>query len=336
MCVIVAKKIRLHGTDVENWFLFKCRDRIYDPEYSFRFLKGRGIESVFLVDEISSWTEGTNSVGISLVNTALQNHQDQSVGEAGGPVYPNRDGIIVRQCLKMKDIKEVVETIKRELLLGNTFVTDGDRLFVIEIAIKAEAVERATNAIDDIKSIKFASEIQHKIMQGIHTEDYLVKAVEIRDPKIDLVVRTNHGVLISQAGYQKSDKDLTGYESSMARYKHTYDAIKDLDKDTHPFQILTIIKNLGQDDVDENPKNRPVRNKGWSKYYTSCVVMLTPTGTLFVVPIDCKFKTTDHKHLNQKHKVGVVILPKDMPLFENIGRKTLGDFIKISEYEKYL
>ena len=145
MCVIVAKKIRLHDTGVTNWFLYKCRDRVYVPNYSFRFIKKKGVESINLIDQINDWTEGVNSAGIMIVNTALQNHADEIQGDSGDPTNPrhkNRDGIIVRQCLKMTDIKEVVDTIKNELLLGNTFVSDGKRLFVIEIAIKADAVTR--------------------------------------------------------------------------------------------------------------------------------------------------------------------------------------------------
>ena len=33
MCVIAAKKVKLKNSDVENWFLYKVRDRNYDPEY---------------------------------------------------------------------------------------------------------------------------------------------------------------------------------------------------------------------------------------------------------------------------------------------------------------
>jgi len=339
MCVIVAKKIRLQNSDVRNWFLYKVRDRVYVPEYNIRFLRKRGVEAVYLVDNVNDWTEGVNSAGIMLVNTALQNHADEIQGDAGDPLNPkhkNRDGIIVRQCLKMTNIKEIVQTIKDELLLGNTFVSDGDRLFVIEIAIKAEAIVRATEAIKDIDSIKLAADVQHQIMKGIHPEDYLVKSTEIRDKDIDLVVRTNHGVLVPEAGYQKSDPDTVGYQSSLSRYNIAYKMMKGMDQDTHPFEILTVIKNLGHDDVHENPKNRPIRNKGFSKYFSGCVVMLTPTGTLYVVPIDCTFATTDFRHINQDHKVSVIILPKDLPLFEKIGRPKLGDFVKIGEYEKFL
>ena len=339
MCVIVAKKIRLQNSDITNWFLYKVRDRVYVPTYSIRFLKKHGVESIYLIDQINDWTEGVNSSGIMIVNTALQNHADEIQGDQGDPLNPrhkNRDGIIVRQCLKMKKIEEVVQTIKDELLLGNTFVSDGYRLFVIEIAIKEEAVTRATDAIKNIDDIKYAADVQNLIMKGINPEDYLVKSTEIKDKKIDLVVRTNHGILVPEAGYQKNDTDPVGYKSSVARYKHAYEAIKDMDQDTHPFEVLTVIKNLGQDDVDENPKNRPIRNKGRSKYFSGCVVMLTPTGTLYVVPIHCTFATTDFKHINDNHDVSVIILPRDLPLFESIGRPKLGDYVKMSQYEKLL
>ena len=187
MCVIVAKKIRLQNSDITNWFLYKVRDRVYVPTYSIRFLKKHGVESIYLIDQINDWTEGVNSSGIMIVNTALQNHADEIQGDQGDPLNPrhkNRDGIIVRQCLKMKKIEEVVQTIKDELLLGNTFVSDGYRLFVIEIAIKAEAVTRATDAIKNIDDIKYAADVQNLIMKGINPEDYLVKSTEIKDKKI--------------------------------------------------------------------------------------------------------------------------------------------------------
>lgn len=338
MCVIIAKRIKLHKSNKRNWFLYKIRDRVYGPTYNVKFSKKGPIESVFLVDNVNDWTEGVNSAGIMIVSAALQNHADEKDGEENPdptkPMHVSRNGLILRQCLKMNTIEKVVNTLKDEFFTGSTFISDGDRLFVLECYIKQEAIDRETEAIENIDDIKWASEITQMIMKGIKREDYVVKSVEIKGD-IDLVVRTNHGITLPEAGYQKSDEDVVGYKSSHARYNHAYEAIKGLDENTHPFEVLTIIKNLGSDDVDKDPKMRPIRIKGPTEFFSGCVVMLTPTGTLFVVPLECEFEDVDFDKLNADRKVSIVILPRNLPLFEG-SRRSFAEYNKIKDYETFL
>lgn len=335
MCVIVAKRIRLHGTDKRNWFLYKIRDRVYKPEYDVAFDKQKGVESIYLTDNVNDWTEGCSSSGMMIVSAALQNHADEKDGEENPdptkPMKVSNNGKMLRRCLAMKKCEDVIKEMKDSLFTGNTFVSDGDRLFVLECYIKQSSIDREMAKIN-VDDYKFTSEIHQAMMKGIKREDYVMKSVQITDS--DLVVRTNHGILLPEAGFQKDDEDPVGYKSSHSRYNYVYDAMSDLNEETHPFEILTILKNLGSDKVDKDPKMRPIRIFGATEYFSGCVVLLTPTGTLYVVPIECTFATTNFRQVNQDKKVAIVVLPRDMPLFE--GRRGMYERIKVQEYEKYL
>jgi len=336
MCVIVAKRINLYNSDKKRWFLYKIRDRVYRPTLDTKISSKDGVESVFLIDTVNDWTEGVNSHGIMIVSSALQNHADEKDGEENPdptkPMRVSRNGFILRQCLRKKNIKDIIHILRSELFTGNTFISDGDRLFVMECYIKQDAIDRETDSIVDIESIKFASEIHQIVMKGIKSNDYVVKVVEITDS--DLVVRTNHGEILPEAGFQKTDEDPDGWKSSKSRYQIVYDSMDDMDEKTHPFEILTILKNLGDKKVHKDPEMRPIRIFPDTKYFSGCIVMLTSIGSLYVLPIECDFKSggTDP---NKENGVSVVILPKRLPLFES-GRRCLVDHINIQQLENQL
>lgn len=326
MCVAVAKKIKLKNSGAENWFLYKIRDRAYDPKYTVKFNSVGEIQAVFLVDDDTDWTEGVNSAGIMLVSTALQNHEDKkddgSKGKKSGSSKPTRNGVILRQVLRMAKLDDVVNTLKEELFTGNTFVSDGKRLFVLEISIKSKNVDKKEK--DFMKNIDTSEmdndEIKSLVMKNIQPEDYSVVVKELTKSKETLHIRTNHGILDSSAGYQPKDGD--GYESSTKRYKHVMDTLSKFDDNDHPFEYLTALKNLSRNTVDKDKENRPVRlPDNDSGYWSGTIVMLTPTGTMFTIPLHAKFNDTNFNRIYKERKVHFVLLPKDLPLFEGIYKK---------------
>ena len=65
-CIAIAKKF---GNDI---VLGKNRDRNYNPNLKVvRELDGYGTEVCYVIDEDTDWSEGMNSYGIGLVNSAL-------------------------------------------------------------------------------------------------------------------------------------------------------------------------------------------------------------------------------------------------------------------------
>jgi len=321
MCVIIAKKLSLKASQTannkprESWFLFKIRDRSYAPEYSLDIETFGKDEVLFLIDKDTRWTEGVNSNGLMMVSAALDNHtdlEDNGSSTRGAGQKEKLDAL--RKGMTAKNIDSGVKALTDNRFIGTTFVSDGVRMIIVEIYVKNESYERelAKYKKDDLEKLN-AQQQNVKIMKGISDDDYDVEVQEIK--KDDLVIRTNHGKLIDDAGYQPDDEEKDGWESSTKRYEYTKQAIEAL-KDAHPFDILTTLKNLK--DVDKNPQNNPIRTQTKEKpYYTQTIVMLTPTGSLYVIPIDATFDKS-HFNLKDDRKVDFILLPKNLPLFENL------------------
>jgi len=326
MCVAVAKRIKLKNSDNESWFLFKLRDRSYSPKYEVRFNSKDGVESVFLIDQSSDWTEGVNSSGIMIVSTALQNHEDKkddgSKKDTKGKRKTTRNGIILRQVLSMSKIEDIIKILEDECFTGNTFVSDGKRLFVLEISVNnKKAANIQNNLLKDPKvSSMTDEEISVLVKNNLTKDDFDIAIKELTNSKESLHIRTNHGIFSKKAGYQPKDGE--GYESSTKRYNHVMDKLGALDDNDHPFEYLTALKNLSKNEVDKKEENRPVRIKGNDTgYWTSTAVLLTPTGTLFTIPLDSNFESTDFNRIyKQGRKVHLIVLPRDLPLFENLHK----------------
>ena len=330
MCVIIAKKCKLKGSKKENWFLYKVRDRAYDPVYTVKYNSKGDVQAVFLVDQSSDWTEGVNSAGIMLVSASLQNHEDKKDGQSKSktsnniPKQVTRNGVILRQVLRLDNINDVVDRLVEEKFTGNTFVSDGNKLFILEIYIKSDNIKKYKDEyIKDFDINKYTdAEIKLKIMNNLQPDDYEVNVREIK--KDIMVARTNHGIIDSDAGYQPSD---AGYESSTLRLKTALDALKVLDLESHPFETLTLLKNLTQENNKE--ENNPIRVKGNdSGFFSGTIVMLTPTGSLFAVPLHSTFENVDFNRIHKERKVSFVLLPKNLPLFESFKGMVYKEMIK--------
>ena len=325
MCVIVAKKCRLKNTKKENWFLYKIRDRNYDPVYKLKVEINHGIETLFLIDQINKWSEGVNSTGLMIVSAALDNHADfEDNGERTTKSTINKKNkesfTTLSEAMSCSSVEEAEKILTDDRFVGTTFISDGDKLVILEIYINDKAYEREALKIGEEKLANMTKIEQGvEIKKGIKDEDYDVARHEVVEDT--LAVRTNHGKLLSKAGYQKNDEDLSGYNSSVARWEITKKAIEKLGDDAHPFDVLTTIKNLKG--INKSPQDNPIRIKtpkdkdGKMPYYTGTVVMLTPTGTLFAVPINDDVEQSSKLRLKKDRKVDFVLLPKNLPLFED-------------------
>ena len=329
MCVIAAKKCKLKNSKKENWFLYKIRDRNYNPKYELEVKDKNGTETLFLTDHINKWSEGINSKGLMIVSAALDNHSDfednGQMSDTASVHKKNKDAMIaLRSAIEAKTIKEAKNILIKDRFVGTSFISDGDKLEILEIYVNDDAYNRESEKYGrvELEKLNKAEQII-EVMKGIKDDDYDIASHEVK--KDTVAVRTNHGRLLDKAGYQPEDEDPKGYTSSMFRWKFSKEALEKLGKDAHPFDVLTTLKNLK--DIEKEPQNNPIRIKtpkdkeGKQPYYSTTVVMLTPTGTMFAVPLEDEVDNKSKLNLKEGRKVDFVLLPKNLPLFESF--KTL-------------
>ncbi|WIC41446.1 hypothetical protein MA9V1_182 [Chryseobacterium phage MA9V-1] len=191
-CVIAAKKFDGH------FIIAKNRDRPYDPSLTLIHEIIDGIETVWMVDEDTDWSEGMNEFGISIVNSALMVARDEAekkTAKKEGKKFL-KDGTIIREALKHSDVEKIIDIIisKDGGLKGHTFVCTKDELYAVELTSKHQP------------------EVQN-----------------ISDS--DNEVRTNHGIKHTSAGYQKG----LSFKSSAIRKNS---AIAQISKANTPEEVL--------------------------------------------------------------------------------------------------
>ena len=182
MCIIVAKYFPGIG-----WAGAKNRDRNYTPTLDFIEDNRQGMGRMMMHDQVTGYQEGINSTGLSILNTSLDVYDDEAEVEAG-EVDSSPDGKIIAQALLYRDPMDAVRLLVKKKLGGCTMVFNQRDLYLIE-------------ATDD---------------DGTRPYRYLVKKI---NPK-NTVARSNHGVWLTDAGYQRTrgDKSETlGRISSDAR-----------------------------------------------------------------------------------------------------------------------
>ena len=185
-CVVCAKQF---GEDV---VLGKNRDRNYAPTLKVvRELTSEGVELCYVVDQDTGWSEGMNSEGIGIVNSALMVKRDEKEKKiAKKTKKPSKDGIRIKEALSKKTLNEVVESLLNfdDGVKGHTIVSDGTTTKIIENTSKTEPT---------------------------------VTQTELTEP----VVRTNHGVADPTSGYAPgNDRD-----SSEIRMKNAEQLVNDAD-----------------------------------------------------------------------------------------------------------
>jgi len=131
-----------------------------------------------------------------------------------------------------------------------------------------------------------------------------------------LVIRTNHGKLLTDAGYQQ-DEDAEGYKSSIRRYEISQKALK---KEMHPFDVITTLRKLVG--IDKIKQNNPIRVKepekdGAQPYYTGSIILLTPSGVMFAAPVEDSIKSDKGMRLKKDRLVDFILLPNKLSLYES-------------------
>ena len=84
----------------------------------------------------------------------------------------------------------------------------------------------------------------------------------------------------------------------------------------HPLEVLTLLKNLTSKNLDRETIFCPIREEP-SDYISTSIVLLTPTSSMFVVPLECTFSESSLERVTKEREVAITILPRKLKLFEN-------------------
>lgn len=171
MCVIVAKYFNGIG-----WAGAKNRDRNYIPVLSFIESNEHNIGRMMMHDEITGYKEGINSHGISILNTSLDVYDDEAEVDKG-TAKTSPDGRYIAEALLKDNVVDAAKTIIHYKMGGCTIVFDRDTMILIE-----------------------ASD-----WDGRKPYEFVAKKI----PKDKMVARTNHGIWLSTAGYQRKSTNKT-------------------------------------------------------------------------------------------------------------------------------
>jgi hypothetical protein len=166
MCVVVAKWFENIG-----WVAVKNRDRNYTPEISFRRVDDNdGIERLLFEDDVTKYMEGINSAGLGILGASLMVQDDEKEitkgkkSKSGSP-----DGIRIKQSLSKGSARESIRLAIGLKLTGHTIFVDEDDCYLLEASKR--------------------------------NDKYEYKAGKI--PKGQVVARSNHGIWLPWAGYQR-------------------------------------------------------------------------------------------------------------------------------------
>ena len=169
MCIIVAKYFPGIG-----WAGAKNRDRKYIPKLDFIESEENGVDRMMMHDKITGYKEGINSHGISILNTSLDVDSDEPDVEEG-KAASSPDGKIIAAALLQDNVQDAVKLLIKHKLVGCTIVFDQHTLYLIEGSDQ----------------------------DGTKPYRYQVKQI----PKTETVTRTNHGIWMPWAGFQRGSGD---------------------------------------------------------------------------------------------------------------------------------
>jgi hypothetical protein len=243
MCVVLATYSESEG----SWILGKNRDRPYKPTIRIRKSFRNDVERLFIWDEKTRYTEGVNEFGIGIISASVMVKDDEAEGgeaEQSGTkkrTFYSPDGLRIRTALLEKTFIDVLNKLIELEIPGNTIVADKDRCVILEGAFE-----------------KFEEQ-----------ENYVYKSKEVL--KNQVVVRTNHGILLDWTGYDANNPDQAdARESSNTRYDKVAEKLVNATNIQDILEVLSI-------ENDINPQLNPLRRDPKR-------LSMRTTGQILVVP----------------------------------------------------
>ena len=280
MCIIIGK----YFPDI-GWVALKNRDRNYVPEISFKKKMKDGMEILYFWDDITQYCEGLNSSGIGILSASLMVMDDEKEIDTRAKT-PSKDGIKIKKALTFSTLKEVVDSLVKQKLPGNTLIFDKNTMVLLEGAWEP----------GEYKNKKY---------------DHVLKVI----PKDEIIVRTNHGVLLDWAGYQrkKDDKSQTLSRISSESRKEIAEQVAKESKT--PDAILDGLIH----DFMHNGQLNPVRTtNARKKMRTTAQLLIIPSElTMKIRPVQSKL-IVDLWDLNKQNSKTWVEILSNRIFFENL------------------
>lgn len=247
MCVIAAKYFPEIG-----WVGAKSRDRNYIPDLHFKREDIKGTERLLYWDKITQYREGLNDDGVCILSASLMVIDDEKEVENPNRSH-SRDGDRISDALKMSTVSQAVKYLIKEKLTGNTIVFDKESMVLIE----------ASN---------------REVEGGDKEFVFTVRTI----PKSQTLVRTNHGIELDWAGYQKGNNanEALSRKSSESRLKYAQKAV---DEARSPQAILDLLCKK----YDKDPQMNPLRTTTSQKKMrtTAQILMIPSERTMYIRPI---------------------------------------------------
>ena len=136
----ISECVIAHTVLNDKVLLAKNRDRAYEPTISIVRDLIDGVELVYILDIDTDWSEGMNSNGIGLVNSALMVTNDENekkiIKKKG---KPGPDGGKIRLALSKKTLAKALQSITnykgvgKFALMGHTFICSPEESISIEV-----------------------------------------------------------------------------------------------------------------------------------------------------------------------------------------------------------
>ena len=255
MCIVAAKYFPGQG-----WAGAKNRDRNYVPDLTFDLLTDLQPHRLLMRDDMTGYMEGLNAKGIAVLSASLQVMDDEKEIKKRTR-DDNPDGERIREALKNTTLDRVVKELVNEGMTGNTLIFDQERCFILE---------------------------------GANFNDQYKYKLEEVDPNTG-IARTNHGILLPQAGYQRgvTAQQDESRASSEARLKAAEAALVTAQT---PDQLVDLLAEQPNKNTQMNPLRTTTDHK---RMRTTAQELIIPQEhTFFLRPIQSKLDI-DFWRINQ-------------------------------------
>lgn len=286
MCIVIGKYFEDSG-----WVAIKNRDRNYIPEISFKKKISDGVEILYFWDDITQYCEGINSAGVGILSASLMVLDDEKEIEKRAKT-PSKDGKKIKKALQYPDVKAAAMSLIKQKLTGNTLIFDKNHMFLLEGAW---------------------------VKGRYKAEDFEYKIKEI--PKNEIVVRTNHGILLPNAGYQRG-VDNAQTASRISSESRRLIAIEVAENAKDPEDI---IDGLTLDFTHNGQLNALRTTTEKKKMRTTSQIMIIPKEkTMYVRPVQSHM-TFNFWNLNHPKQQTWIEILSNRVLYMNLKNQSLDD-----------
>ena len=277
MCVVIAKYFEDTG-----WVAVKNRDRNYTPEISFSRVDDKdGIERLLFEDDVTKYMEGINSNGVGILSASLMVQDDEKeITKSAKEKSP--DGVRIKRALEEGNAFDAARAAAKYELSGNSIIVDRENCFLLESSIRNDRYR------------------------------YRLKRIQ----KNQTVARSNHGVLLPWAGYQRGideNQELSRI-SSEARLAQAQAVVKQAQD---PEEMIDGLCQIYIDNPQLNVMRTSTERK---KMRTTAQLMVVPQErTLYCRPVSSHM-TFDFWKLNRPGSDTWVEILSNRALYQNITR----------------